>query len=289
VIGLLQRVAAAFSLLCLFAGASQAGTITLPGSRLNPSDGYYTDMIGGGIGPALLMTGGGANANVGESANDDGFSGPIPLGFVFNFFGVDYTEFWANNNGIVSFGGGVDSWLPGLSFVNVPAIAPYFSDVDTTGVGSGLMHLRNDIPDVIIVTWDQVGYYNQRTDKLNSFQLVIRGPGAIIPAGEGPVGFFYKTMAWESGDAPGDGGFGGVPAMIGFTDGTGNEVVFEGSMQDGVSGIVGSKDIWSDSSNTPTVFASPTATVPEPASLFLVGTGVAFLARKRRSRQRQAL
>ena len=196
-IGFSNRIALAVSLLCLFAGASRASTFTIPDVQLSPSNFYYTDLIGGGIGSPLVMTGGGATANVGGSPNDDGFSGPIPLGFVFNLFGTDYAQFWANNNGIVSFTGGFPTWMPGgLSSSNVPIIAPFFADVDTTGAGSGLMYLRNDIPNEIIVTWDQVGYYRQHTDLLDSFQLVLRGPDFVSPAGEGQVGFFYKTMAF---------------------------------------------------------------------------------------------
>ena len=40
--------------------------------------------------------------------------------------------------------------------------------------------------------------------RLNSFQLVLRGRGFAIPAGEGQIGFFYKGMQWETGDASGE-------------------------------------------------------------------------------------
>jgi hypothetical protein len=295
VTGLSKRIAVALSLVCLFAGVSRAGTITIADTQLISSNVYYTDLIGGGIGSPLVMTGGGANANVGFSPNDDGFSGPIPLGFDLNLFGTDYTQFWANNNGNVSFTGGFDAWLPGgLSVVNVPIIAPFFADVDTTGAGSGLMYFRNDIPNEIIVTWDQVGYYNQETDKLNSFQLVLRGPDFVVPPGEGQVGFFYKTMLWETGDGPGDGGFGltdGLGATIGFGDGIGNsQVLLESSTRSGIAGIVSDHHAWFDRDVAPGLFAAPVEVqpVPEPVTLLLVGTGAAFLGRKLYSRKRRA-
>jgi hypothetical protein len=290
VIGFSKRIALALSLLCLLPGASTADTLTIPIVRLSPSNQYYTDTIGGGIGAPLLMTGGGANANVGFAANDDGFA-RISLGFVFNFFGTDYTELWANNNGSVTFTDGFAAWVPGgLSSVNVPIIAPYFADVDTTGVGSGLMYLRNDIPNEIIVTWDQVGYYNQNTDKLNSFQLVLRGPDYVGPSGEGPVAFYYKTMAWETGDGPGDAGFGadGFGPAAGLGDGAGNEFLLESSLLNGFSGIVSDRHVWIDRDLAPGVFESPVEATPEPATLLLVGTGAAILGRKLYSRKRQA-
>jgi len=85
---------------------AEAAVITIPQSALVPSTQYYTDIIGGGIGSVVVMTGGGNAANVGLASgrNDDGFSGPIPLGFTLSFFGNSYTTFFANNNGNISFG-----------------------------------------------------------------------------------------------------------------------------------------------------------------------------------------
>ena len=70
---------------------TQAAVITIPNSALVPSTQLYTDVIGGGIGNALVMTGGGSATNVGQSRNDDGFSGPINFDFNFTLFGTTYT------------------------------------------------------------------------------------------------------------------------------------------------------------------------------------------------------
>ncbi len=262
----------------LFAcGTLGAAVITIPQASLAPSTTYYTDIIGGGIGSPLVMTGGGHAANVGSSRNDDGFSGPISLGFALNYFGNNYTQFWANNNGNVSFNGGIAAFTPqGPQGASQPNISPFFADVDTRNPASGLMYLRTDVPNEIIVTWDAVGYFDSHADKTDSFQLVLRGPGYTVPAGEGQIGFFYKGMQWETGDASGGtNGFGGTPAAVGFGDGQSNGQVLQGSTQNGIAAAVANHHIWFGlTQGSPVVVPpNPTAT-PEPASFALLGLGM---------------
>src|SRR5262245_35208802 len=222
----MRSVTAALVFVVLAASPVSAAVTVIPDSALIPSTTYYTDTIGGGIGSVVVTTGGGSGANVGDPSgrNDDGFSGPIPFGFTLNFFGTPQTQFFVNNNGNISFGAGISAFTPtGPTGASAPIISPFFADVDTRNAASGVVHIRQDIPNELIVTWDAVGYFLANADKLDSFQLVVRGPGFAIPAGEGAIGFFYKGMQWETGDASGgSGGFGGTPAAVGFGDGAGN-------------------------------------------------------------------
>ena len=119
------------------AGASE---IIVPQSNLSASNYYYTDLIGGGLGTQAVMTGGGNAANVGGVRNDDGFMGPIALGFTLDFFGGIYTQYWANNNGNISFTGGIAEYTPsGPVGSTTPVMSPFFADVDTRNLDSGVM------------------------------------------------------------------------------------------------------------------------------------------------------
>ena len=271
------RMALAIALLAGFAGTGQAaGIVTIPQSDLTPSTNYYTDTIGGGIGSVVVMTGGGNANGAGDPSgrNDDGFSGPINLGFTLPFFGTNYTQFWANNNGNISFNGGIAAYTPqGPTGANEPIISPWFGDVDTRDSASGVLHIRTDIPNEVILTWDKVGYFDAHGDKLDSFQLVVRGPNYDVPNGEGRIGFFYKDMQWEAADLT-------TTAAVGFGDGQGNGEVLQGSIEAGLNAAVANHHIWFDPNLTPIP-----PTVPEPASMVLLGLGISAICLVGRSRR----
>jgi len=266
--------AAVAALACLAAPSADATLTVVPQSALIPSTTYYTELIGGGLGPIAVMTGGGSAPNIGgvDGRNDDGFVGPIDLGFTLSFFGADNTQFWANNNGNISFSGGISAFVPtGPQGASVPLISPFFADVDTRNTLSGVMHVRSDIANEIIVTWDAVGRFANRGDLLDSFQLVVRGPGYAIPVGEGAIGFFYKDMQWDVADTS-------STAAIGFGDGNSNGVILEGSNEPGMAAVVDNHHIWFDPN------LAPVSQVPEPETYvqLLLGLGAVGFAVRRR-------
>jgi len=256
-----------------FSSLLGAAEVTIPNSALIPSTSLYTSTYG----DVVVTTGGGNAANVGaaDGRNDDGYRGPINLGFSLNFFGTTYTQFFINNNGNVSFGSGISSFIPdGPTGSPSPVISPFFADVDSRGGASGVVHF-SQLANEDIITWDHVGYYASHSDKLDTFQLILRGPGFAVPAGEGQIGFFYTGMEWDSTDTS-------TVAAIGFGDGAGNSIVLQGSTQPGTAALTQNSHIWFDLSDTGVpVTPPPSSGVPEPGSVSLVlaGVGALVLAR----------
>lgn len=131
--------------------------------------------------------------------NDDGSSAEITLPFTFDLYGDQYTTCFVNNNGNVSF------LLPHPQYVTfgfpTPSyrmVAAFWADVDTRAAGTVKYKLT---PNALYVNWTGVGYFNEQTDKLNTFQLIISdGTNADVGIGS-TVAFCYKEMEWTTGSA----------------------------------------------------------------------------------------
>lgn len=269
----------AFSALALVAATvAQAEVVVIPQTALNDSPGVYT--AGGyyttDLGPNIVTTGGGSNANVGLASgrNDDGFMA-LALGFDVTYFGTTYNSLFINNNGNVSFGSGISTYVPsGPTGANAPVISPWFGDVDTRNAGSGVVHY-NLSANQLVVTWNQVGFYSNQASALNSFQLVLRGDLFDVPTGEGLIGFFYQGMGWERTATS-------TVAAVGFGDGQGNSKVLAGSTTAGLNAVVQNQYLWFDAN----LDVVPPTDVPEPATLALVGLGLlgaGFARRQKRA------
>jgi VCBS repeat-containing protein len=164
--------------------------------------------------------------------NDDASSSAINLDSVFgpsglNFFGHTYHTFYINNNGNITFDGPSSTYTPGVinAGVDNPIIAPFWADVDTRGgsttptpggdsTGSNLVYYNLDpINHVITITWDDVGYFDGHTNKLDAFQLQLISLGN----GDFDIVFRYEDINWTTGDASN-----GHAARAGFSAGDGN-------------------------------------------------------------------
>jgi len=176
--------------------------------------------------------------------NDDGSSAEVPLPFAVNFFGTTFNSLFVNNNGNVTFVQALSEFTPtGLNSDNggIPIIAAYWADVDTRGATEGSEEAPT-IPSAVVsygvdtvnghpafgVDYENTGYYDTHTDKLNSFQLILIDRSDTGIAGAFDIEFDYDKVQWEAGDASnGIDGLcsaqteGCVSAAVGYSNGTG--------------------------------------------------------------------
>ncbi len=157
---------------------------------------------------------------------DDGSTQAISLPFTFNFFGINYQQLYVNINGNVTF----DAPNGVYNATGFPSsydmIAPFWADVDTRGLFSGQIYYKSE-PHRFTAIWHQVGYYQRKTNKRNTFKLVITdGSDPGIGLGNN-IAFYYGDMQWTTGDASGGAnGFGGTPATVGMDNGKGEGACF---------------------------------------------------------------
>jgi hypothetical protein len=177
---------------------------------------------------AQLRNFAGYNANT-LSANDDGSTSLVSLGFNANLFGTTYTSAYVNNNGNVTFDFPLSSFVPtGLANAQRVILAPYFGDVDTRAPGaSPLTYGTGTLGGhaAFAVNYFNVGVYN-RIPVFNTFQLVLIDRSDLA-AGDFDFEFNFTDINWEAGTANSANlqGLGGDAARVGFSNGT--DVTYE--------------------------------------------------------------
>ncbi len=208
----------------------------------NPLTPYATALLTAGQNQTrgVLINGLGGPAGFGTNtlaAGDDNYSSAINITSVFgtagvNFFGHNYTSLYINNNGNITFAQPNSTYTPSAisAQANNPIIAPFWADVDTRG-GPGTPTGGNDtgankvfynldsVDGVLTITWDDVGYYSQATNKLDAFQVQLISLGG----GNFDIVYRYASINWTTGSASGGvNGLGGTPARAGYSAGDGN-------------------------------------------------------------------
>ncbi|XP_065916878.1 uncharacterized protein [Dysidea avara] len=207
-----------------------------------------------------------------EPSVGEGSSPPITLSDGFHFYDEIIRTIYINDNGVISFGSRYNVRTP-LSFPlngTNKIIAPYWADVDTRGIGQVFYRQTTDpsllaratseiraafsnsqnvtITDLLIATWDNVGYYYRKSDKTNTFQCVLATSGV-----ESFVIFLYADgrIEWTTGDNSGGyRGLYGTEALAGINGGDGFRfVTIPGSLTTGIINIdrttnVGTPGVW---------------------------------------------
>lgn len=157
-------------------------------------------------------------------ANDDNSTSAVALPFTPNFGGTSYSSAYISNNGYVTFDTPLSNYTPfPLTTTSSVIVAPFFADVDTRGTGSSLVTYGSGTYEkhaTFCVDWVNVGYFDQHTDKINSFQLLLVDR-SDKGAGDFDIIMNYNQIQWETGDASyGNGGLGGLSARVGYSNGS---------------------------------------------------------------------
>ena len=171
---------------------------------------------------------------------EDSHLSPVatPIGFGVRFFENTYTHCYVNNNGNITFNNPLAIYTPyDLGAQDKVMIAAFWADVDTRNAASGLTRfsqypgVANGRP-AFGVTWRGVGFFRERIEPDNSFQLLLIDRADIAP-GDFDIEFNYNQIQWETGEASGGDshGLGGSPARVGWANGTGRFMEYKGSGQ----------------------------------------------------------
>ena len=174
----------------------------------------------------------GSGCAQGPDQHNDDDSAIVALPFTYDLYSDQYTTCFINNNGNLTFG----TVFSGFSAVGFPSagipamVAPFWGDVDTGNpanfVGDVWMKFvdsnGDELDDTLVVTWENVGYFNEHGDLRNTFQVAISDGTNPLIGPNNNVAFSFDNMCWTTGDASsGIGGFGGIPATVGANRGNG--------------------------------------------------------------------
>eukprot|EP01084_Bolivina_argentea_P301020 519204_1 len=180
--------------------------------------------------------------NNGESIvpiDDDNYV-EVALKNIIPYYGNKYKTIYVSTNGCLSFNHGVKQFTPDqFPLEDHLFLSAFWADVDTRGTNAGKVYYRESTEaaelseatkqivavfrklrgnfyatSLFIATWDHVGYYDQKSDKLNTFQTVV-----VTNGRKSFVIFNYLSdngIQWTYGDFSV-----GVHAQCGFNKGDG--------------------------------------------------------------------
>lgn len=132
------------------------------------------------------------------------------------FFDGNYTSLYINSNGLITFGGPDPSYQGGdLSQLSQPSIAPFWADHSIDNGGE--IYWDVDVSGKITITWANVAPYSGSGTNTYQVELHVKGNDD----GDLKVELSYENIDWV--------GSGGDTAIVGVTDGAGNDFPLTGS------------------------------------------------------------
>ncbi|XP_063989907.1 nidogen isoform X2 [Diachasmimorpha longicaudata] len=186
-------------------------------------------------------------------------SSEIQLKTSINFYDKVYNSIFVNGNGVLSFIRSMQRFFNIAFPLDDPVIAPLYTHVDTRGSGA-IYYSETDDPEVLsraggmvrsafkntdnfdptnvfLATWLDVGYYNEKSDKVNTYQVAISSNGThsyielLYPSG---------SIQWIQGESHPN-GLPDAKAQAGFMS-EGRMYTLKGSGTDQIQNI----DKWSN-------------------------------------------
>lgn len=164
----------------------------------------------------------------------------VPIGFTFNFYGVDYNTVYINSNGTLSFGSGYTNWV-NFDFPennNIPMIAPFFDDLIRRSADAGVYYqtLGTAPNRMFVVTWYIEDHYYSTPSEV-TFQV-------ILYEGSNYIKFQYQDVVFDNTSYDY-----GASATVGLNKGDGttalqysyNQPVLENNMAIIIKNIIVSK------------------------------------------------
>jgi hypothetical protein len=214
------------------------------------------------------------------NAGDDFATGAHALGFTFPFFGGNQTQVFMNSNGNLSFGAGNSTFSnPGFPAGLPPTIAPFWDDLL---IDAGDMRFSNATAGVFAAIWSNVSHFSGLATL--TFEAVLLGAGNPYGEPSGTIIFSYDLI-----DSPGNvlsptvglnagngAGFATLSAVLGTAaNGTLTNAQAETLL---TNATFTCNPVGAASPSYACEAGGPTQQVPFPATLVLLGVGVASVA-----------
>jgi len=114
---------------------------------------------------------------------DDIVAFNIPIGFTFNFYGTDYTQFAISNNGLFFSGAAWSQWTNQPIMASTPHgfIAPFWDDLTTWATGTAWYETIGTAPNrIFVVEWKDCQHYASTPSGVTLQAIMYEGSNNIL-------------------------------------------------------------------------------------------------------------